>query len=478
MPAHAPLHTNATRKRNMNKRHTIVSASLCALLAGCATAPEPVSVAAVAPPQWHAPLPHGGNVTDLSQWWRQQGDPVLAQLVEAAQSASPSVATARARVEEARAARVAFGAALLPTLDAAATVSRSSAQPPLPMGTTSQAGFQSAWEIDLFGGNRAVRDAAQARLEAASAGWHDARVSVAAETANLYFSQRACDSLLAISLSDTASRAETARLADLSRQAGFTAPAVAALARASAAEASARATQQRAQCEAGIKALVALTALPEPELRQKLVAASGSVPEAAIAIDSLPAQLLSQRPDVFAAEREVAAAAAEIGGARAQRFPRLTLSGSIGRANFSTGGTDTRLSTWSIGPLALSLPVFDAGRRSANIEAAEARYEAAAAGYRARVRQAVREVEEALISLQSTAARGEDVRVSVQGYRTSFNATEARYKGGLASLVELEEARRNRLAAENTLVFLERERRSAWTALYRAAGGGWTAGQP
>jgi multidrug efflux system outer membrane protein len=196
-----------------------------------------------------------------------------------------------------------------------------------------------------------------------------------------------------------------------------------------------------------------------------------------MAIASLPAQVLSQRPDVFAAERRVAAAGADVGGAHAQRFPRLSLSGSIGRANFRTGGTDTELSTWSVGPLALSLPVFDGGRRAANVSAAEARYEEAVAVYRASVRQAVREVEEALVSLQSTAARGTDVRIAVEGYRTSFNATEARYKGGLASLVELEEARRNRLAAENALVSLERERRTAWIALYRAAGGGWSADQ-
>jgi outer membrane protein, multidrug efflux system len=461
----------------MNKRQKIVTIGLSMLLAACATPQQPASLATVAPQQWHAPQPHGGNLSGLAQWWQQQGDPVLAQLIEAAQAASPTIASAQARIGEARAARMASGAALLPTLDAGASIARSSAQPPQPMATTAQAGFQSAWEIDLFGAGRAARDAAQSRLEGASAGWHEARVSVAAEAANLYYSQRSCDALLAIALSDAASRGETARLADLSRQAGFTAPAVAALARASAAEANARATQQRAQCETGIKALVALTALPEPELRQKLSAPAATTAETSFAIDSLPAQVLSQRPDVFAAEREVAAASAEIGGAQAQRFPRLSLSGSVGRANFRTGGTDVELSTWSIGPLALSLPVFDGGRRAANVEAAQARYEAAVAAYRARVRQAVREVEEALVSLNSTAARGEDARVAVEGYRASFDATEARYKGGLASLVELEEARRNRLASENALVTLERERRAAWVALYRAAGGGWNAGQ-
>lgn len=461
----------------MNTPQKLVTVGLAMLLAACATPQQPVTLATVAPQQWHAPQPHGGKLAGLAQWWQQQGDPVLVQLIEAAQAASPTIASAQARIGEARAARVASGAALLPTLDAAASAARSSAQPPQPMGTTAQAGFQAAWEIDLFGAGRAARDAAQSRLEGASAGWHDARVSVAAEAANLYYSQRSCEGLLAIALADAASRGETARLADLSRQAGFTAPAVAALARASAAEANARAIQQRAQCEAGVKALVALTALPEPELRQTLAAPAATAAEASFVIDSLPAQVLSQRPDVFAAKREVAAASAEIGGAQAQRFPRLSLSGSVGRANFRTGGTDVELSTWSIGPLALSLPVFDGGRRAANVESAQARYEAAVAAYRARVRQAVREVEEALINLDSTAARGEDARVAVEGYRASFNATEARYKGGLASLVELEEARRNRLASENALVALERERRAAWIALYRAAGGGWNAGQ-
>ncbi len=92
------------------------------------------------------------------------------------------------------------------------------------------------------------------------------------------------------------------------------------------------------------------------------------------------------------------------------------------------------------------------------------------------MRQAVREVEAALVNLDSIAARSDDVRIATEGYRASFNATEARYKIGMASLVELEESRRTRLAAENALVTLERDRRAAWIALYRALGGGWTAG--
>jgi NodT family efflux transporter outer membrane factor (OMF) lipoprotein len=424
-------------------------------------------------------LPHGGNVADLSQWWRQQGDPVLAQLIEAAQAASPTIVAARSRIDQARAERVASGTALLPTVDAAATAVRSRTEPSFPLGTTVQAGFQSAWEVDLFGAGRAARDASQARLEGASAGWHEARVSVAAETASLYYNQRACRKLLAITLSDAASRSETSRLADLSMRTGFMAPATAELARASAGEGGARATMQRAQCEAGIKALVALTAVPEPELRAKL-ATEEAATEAGIAIATLPAQLLMQRPDIFAAEREAVAAMAEVDSARAQRLPRLSLNGTIGRTRFRTGGLESEFTSWSAGPLTLSLPVFDGGRRAANVDAAQARYEEAVAAYHARVRQAVREVEEALVGLESTSARSEDVKKSVAGYRAFFDATEARYKGGMTSLVELEDARRTRLAAENALVTLEQERRNAWVALYRATGGGWSvpAGEP
>jgi outer membrane protein TolC len=177
---------------------------------------------------------------------------------------------------------------------------------------------------------------------------------------------------------------------------------------------------------------------------------------------------------VYQAVLDVAAASAEVGSARADRFPRLSLSGSIAAGRVRTGGVTTQLDTWSIGPLALTLPIFDGGRRAAGVDAAQARYEEAAALYRGRVRQAVREVEEALVALDSARARNDDARIATEGYRVSFNATEARYRSGLASLVELEDARRTALAAETALVALQRERVAAWIALYRAAGGGWT----
>ena len=459
----------------MTQLRLTTAACAAFFLAACASPRPPDTVASPAPPQWYAPLPHNGTRAELARWWQQFNDPLLVALIDAAQSASPTIASARARIEQARANRAAARAALLPNLDGFASATRGNTQPPAPLATTAQAGLQTAWEIDLFGANRAGADAAQARLEGAQAGWHAARVSVAAETANSYISLRTCEQQVVVATNDAKSRSETARLADLSTQAGFTAPANAALARASAAEASARATQQRAQCDTEVKALVALTALAEPDLRQKLAAVPApSAQDAMLSIASVPAEVLAQRPDVLEAERDVAAASADVGAARADRFPRLTLSGSIAAGRVRSGGVNTDLDTWSIGPLALTVPIFDGGRRAANVDAAQARYEEAAALYQARVRQAVREVEEALVAIDSARARNEDAKVATEGYRVSFTATEARYRSGLASLVELEDARRTALAAETALVALQRERIAAWIALYRAAGGGWT----
>jgi multidrug efflux system outer membrane protein len=464
------------REGQMKKLQCIGAAAAILWLAGCAVN-RPSSTAPVEPPpQWYAPLPHDGKLTELSLWWQQFNDPLLVELIESAQTASPTVASAASRISQARASRIAAGAALQPTLDAQGAAARGNSPPPAPLATTVQAGLHTAWEIDLFGGNRALAEAAQERLDAARAGWHEARVSVAAETANSYVSLRTCEQQLVVAGNDARSRAETARLAELSARAGFTAPATAALARASAAEGAARATQQRAQCDLEVKALVALTTLPEPQLRQKLVQPWSEPPPAtALAVNAVPAQVLTQRPDIYQAQREVAAASADVGSAQAQRFPRLSLAGSIAGGVARVGGATTDLQTWSIGPLALTLPLFDGGRRAANVDAAQARYQEAAALYAARVRQAVREVEEALVNLDSARLRTEDARVATEGYRVSFAATEARYRSGLASLVELEDARRTALAAETAWVALQRERVAAWIALYRAMGGGWAA---
>jgi NodT family efflux transporter outer membrane factor (OMF) lipoprotein len=299
-------------------------------------------------------------------------------------------------------------------------------------------------------------------------------VSVAAETASAYLGLRTCGQQLTVAQADAASRAETAGLLGLSAQAGFSAPATASLARASAAEASARLRQQRAQCEVERQALAALAGMDPSVLSQRLAAPwQPAVPDTLFAIAALPAQALAQRPDVRRAELAVAAASADVGAAQADRYPRLSLAGTIAANAVRAGGASSDGQTWAIGPLVLTLPVFDASRRSANVQAAQARHDEAVSLYRAQVRRAVSDVEQALVTLDSARARVGDAVAAAEGFRASFTATEARHRAGLASLVELEDARRSQLAAETALVSLQRELHNAWISLYRAAGGGW-----
>jgi NodT family efflux transporter outer membrane factor (OMF) lipoprotein len=457
-------------------RLMVTAAALLALSACTTTLLPPSKVVAPVAAAWQAPLPHHGTVGDLSRWWQQQGDALLVELIEAAQAASPTVANALTRIEDARAKQATAYGALVPNLSAQASATRGVTQPQVPVATTLQGGLQASWELDLVGANRAVNYAAAAQVEGSRAQWHDARVSVAAEVANLYYAQSGCMQLTQIDKQDANSQRETARLADINAAAGFTSASVAALARASAAESNNRLLQQSAQCDIHTKALVALTGMAEQELRTKQASAlARPIQATAISVASVPAQTIAQRPDIFAAERDVVVAAATVGNARAQRYPRLSLNGSIGAMRLSSGGSEQTESTWSFGPLALSVPLYDGGQRVAAAKASEVAYQASITTYQSKVRQAVREVEEALITLQSTEAREADAQTATQGYAESRAATQARYDHGMASLMELEEARRLALSAQSAQVSLQLQRNQAWVALYRALGGGFEA---
>jgi NodT family efflux transporter outer membrane factor (OMF) lipoprotein len=431
-------------------------------------------------PQWRAPQAraHGAKAEELREWWARFNDPALDALIAAAQNNSGTIAQAGARIEQARSSLVAAGAASLPSLEATVAANRAAFTfgGPTAIREQVQIGVQSAWEIDLFGGRAREREAAAAQLASSNAAWHDARVSLAVEAANAYLNYRYCEMQVKLAEADARSRAETARLAELLGQAGLQAPADVALARGSAADARSILSQRQSICELSVKGMVALSAIDEPALRQLLAQADrvARLPQPAeFGIDALPARILAQRPDVAAAERDVAAASARIGVQEAQRYPSLSLSGNIVPTRISIGDAPAlNVRTWSIGP-AVTLPLFNGGRIAANVESARAQYAAAEIVYRAKVRQAVREVEEALVRLSSAGERFKEVQTAVSGYRAALQAAQDRQRNGFASLVELEDVRRSALTAEAAQAALEQERVSAWIALYRAAGGGW-----
>ena len=445
-------------------------------LTACAVGPTYAPPAVTTTAAWQAPLPHDGNVAALSNWWSRWNDAVLVALIDAAQASNPTIDQAAARIAQARAGQAVAGASALPGVTGSASANRGNlVGQSLGLGalTSVSASLQSSWEIDLFGANRRGREAAAARFDARQIDWHQARVSLAADVAATYANLRVNEALVVGFERDAASRKETSRLTALKTDAGFEAPANAALARASASEAAARLTAQRAEVDLGMKALVALTGLDEPALRNILATGRAQLPTASeLSINQVPAAVLAQRPDLAASERELAALTAEIGAAEADRYPRVSLTGSVGYSLARIAGSSAGTTTWGFGP-SIDIPLFDAGRRAAVAEQAKARYDESLAAYKATAIRAVREVEEALTQLQSAKLRAPDLQASLAGYQAFEKAALARLSVGAGSVLELEEARRPVLAAQVAVLAVARERLAAAIALYRAVGGGW-----
>lgn len=459
-------------------------ALLAASLVGCGllpkVGPDYQPAAPIAPTAWQAvtPLPHNGDPAELADWWRQWDDPLLADLIAAVEADNVGLAQAWARIQQARNEMVTAGVAERPSLDASLNVSRATVAMAGPVlhQVTRQVGLMSNWEIDLFGGIARRQEATEASYAASRSRWHEARVSLAAETAQAFLQTRFLERRLQLAGADLASRRETARITRQLNVAGFQSNQIAALADAAAAESAASLTSLRADYDQQIKALVALSGIAEPELRSRLAARRGQFAQSArFRIDSLPAALLAQRPDIAAAERDVAAASAVIGQAESYRYPRLQLLGSLTPLRLTTDGSTISTTTWSIGA-GLEMPLINGGRIDANIDAAKAQYAAAAAQYRQKARDAVREVEQALVRLDAAGQREADLRQAAAGYQQAFSATRSRYLAGLAEPLELEEVSRLALAADTNLAAWQHEQAAAWVALYRAVGGGWQAG--
>jgi NodT family efflux transporter outer membrane factor (OMF) lipoprotein len=431
--------------------------------------------------RWQAaqPTAHQGDPAILSRWWDNFHDSALSRFLAAAQQQSASVANANARIQQARANLAGAEASLLPSLDSSLSSKRSSSSfgGPTFVWTQYQIGLQSSWELDLFGGLARREEAALSQVQSRNASWHDARVAVAAEVANAYLAYRYCEIQLQQLKAEAVSRQESARLAKIAEQNGFRALADTALANASASQGNSSLLAQLGQCERSIKGLVAMTGLAETDARKILAdGQAAKLPKPAFfKLDSLPARVLRQRPDIAAAERDLAEASANIGVEQAKRFPKLSLSGNITPTLQNINGAALMLAqTWAIGPT-LSLPLFDAGKRAADVEVAKAQYLAAESSFKSKVRTAVKEVEEALVRLASSEQRLPLTRNSASDFQTHFIAAQQLYQAGLGNLIDLEASRRNTLSAETAVHELEQERVSAWIALYRAAGGGWEA---
>ncbi|MBT0964146.1 efflux transporter outer membrane subunit [Denitromonas iodatirespirans] len=473
----------------MNRRiRASVMAFVALSMSACMTVGpdyEAPALGAISVPEtWSANVPvKGRKAEDLSQWWARLNDPVLNELIDAAQASSPTLEKALSRIRQARADHATAQSDWLPKFDVTYKKTRDGGlrsdrrDNRIPITSTQSGVLDASWELDLFGGTRRAVEANEALIVASEAGWHDARVSLAAEVATTYAERRYCEAVEKIAAEDLESRIETLRLTRLKTDAGFSSASDADRADASVAEAESTLKAQQGRCKRLINQLVQLSGLPYEVLASKFDAGRGVVPTSeTMSIETIPAEAIKQRPDVAAAERTAAAASAGIGVAQAARLPSLSLIGSIG-VNQVRGQKIARQTVnrpWSFGPQ-ITLPLFDGGSGKAAVEYARGQYDEAIADYKASVRSAVLEVENALVGVDTSLRRTDDVKRAVEGYSRFFSATEAQYREGAASLLALEEARRVLLISLQEEVGTQLELIQSWIALYKSVGGGWHA---
>lgn len=450
---------------------------LSGILLGCRSQPTQAGsgILEKTATEWLSPLPTTENAANLSRWWASWNDPSLSELVTLAQEHSPSMAQASARILQARASATAAGASLWPHLDFN-TSYISGHYPLLPKDlkqSVQSTGLDARWEIDLFGAHAANRDSLLARLKAREYEWHDARISLAAELANTYLALRSCEAQVQDAQDALASQKISLSLYQEKTSVGFLSPHDLAQQRAILANSISQEQQQSSECRSLLKSMVLLIDLPEAELREKLKAGHATMPQAGnFNVTSLPIEALLKRPDIRAAMQNLMASAAEIDAAQARRYPSISLLGSINLYGVHIGGETAHLQGWSFGP-SLSLPLFDAGARKADVQQAQARHAEAQAGFRRQTLMAVQEIEVALLRLDLANHQLEQHQAVLEAKKIALHSAEAGWKFGSVSLLEREESRRQQLAALSTQWQIQRMRGSAWIALYKAVGGDW-----
>lgn len=465
----------------LNWKLTALAATL--VLAGCTTVKPPERVALDVPMQyreaaalegaWKTAVP--ADQSDRGQWWKIYADSELDSLINQATEANPGLAIALARVKEARATAGVVDANRGFQLNGGfgPTRLRDSTTPPT---TEWRAQVNASYEVDLIG--RLSDESRAAKLDAAAqeAAYRSVLLALQADVAQQYFSIRSLDSELAILEKTIDLRREEVRLVQVRFDMGDTSELDVAKARTelSIVQAEAESVRRiRAQQDHALaillgKAPAQFTLAPAPLQPVTVIVPAG-----------LPSELLERRPDIAQAQRQLAAASARVGVAKAAFFPKLVLTGSGGYASNELSDLFKWSSrSWLLGPLlgtALSLPIFDGGRNKASLARADASYESQVANYRQQVLVGFQEVENNLSALRTLDRQIGFQDEAVASARQASHLAEVRYSNGSASYFEVIDAQRTSLAAERAQSQSMGQRSVASVGLIRALGGGWGA---
>ncbi|WP_280798760.1 efflux transporter outer membrane subunit [Mesorhizobium sp. WSM3224] len=411
----------------------------------------------------------GTKTPRLGDWWKELNDPVLDQLILDGIAANPDVATAKAKVRQARANYASAGGAMYPSLDGIAS-DRS-----LTNGSTQASlGFNTQWELDLFGAKGRGVEAAYYTAEAAGERLRGALVTLIGDVASSYAKLRGVQAGIANAQRNAASQRQTVELTRTRLRAGHISQLDLLSAETQTASTQALIPVLRINYSMELNNLSVLTGRSSSCLAAMLdkTRAIPHVPRNVAA--GLPADLLLSRPDVRAAEREYAASTASIGQKQAALYPSISLSGNmnVGGANF---GDLARLSTigWSFGP-SLSVPIFNAGRLNADVQAARAARDQSFIAYRKAILTALSEVENASVSLNQNRLRITLQQRIVSNSRKINELTLEQYRAGAKSFIDVLTAQRDLLAAETSLAEARTDVVVSYVDLQKALGGGWT----
>lgn len=467
--------TAAGRRPRLAGASTVL---LAALLAGCAVGPDATPTDIVLPSQWH----NGGDgrsmtAEALGEWWRDLRDPQLDSLMTRAVAGNLSVASAKAKIREARALRREAIGGLLPTLDASASATRhqtaASATSGTNVGNLFQGGFDASWEIDLFGANARTVEGAEANVAATWSDLDATLLTLVGDVASNYIELRGYQSRIALARRTARSQRSTAALTRTKFDAGS----------ASAVD-TAKADATAAITEAGIPSLE--TALAQAAHRLAIL--TGNEPGALTAElrrdapipmprhalpKGIPADVLRNRPDVRAAERRVAQYTAKLAASEAALYPSLSLTGAVSTTATRVGDLG-KASTiaWSWGP-SLTLPIFEGGRLVAARDAAGAVRDQYLIAWRSAVLTSLEDVENALVALSKERTRADKLAGAVDAYRRAASLSQALYKSGSSSFLDVLDAERSLYSTEDTLIQSRVAIATDHVALAKALGGGW-----
>ncbi|MDR5746029.1 efflux transporter outer membrane subunit [Caballeronia sp. LZ029] len=413
-----------------------------------------------------------------TEWWQEFQDPVLNDLISTALANNKDVKIAAARVDQFMGQFVTTRAALFPQISAGASAARqrASAAGPQPLNgfgpvyNDFQASVSASWELDLFGRNRRLTEAARANLLSSEEGRRATILSLVASVASAYLNLRSFDKQLEIAKATTQSRAESVHVFTLRFEGGEVSQMELAQSQSEYEASLAVIPQLETQIAQQEDALsVLLGANPGPIVRGRTLneLATPVIPA------GLPSDLLERRPDLRQAEQDLVAANALIGAARALYFPQISLTGLFGTASgqFSSLFTGPAR-VWAFAGQ-ITQPIFTAGNISGQVQSAEAQQQAALLTYQKSIQVAFQEVDDALIASQKLHEQLEVQGRQVTALATYSRLARARYEGGYTSYIEVLDAERSLFNAELSQAQTQAAALVSFVTLYKVMGGGW-----